>query len=558
MKPFSLRAVRWQMPSAAVAAACFFSSGFLALVYEICWIRKAPLVFGAASFALGTVLGVFFAGLAIGSYFSGRYAQRFTRPLAAFAIIECLVGIAAATSPISFSAADRALDWLYPSIGDHFWHLSIVRLVLVVIVLIPPAILMGTTLPLFCQYFAGHLGGVQRRVGLLYGINTLGAAVGCATCGFILLPKLGTDATLRIGGICNLAVAATAWILDRSRQAHADSAPRAVQGHEESATATYTTDYSSRALTLIFFTMGFVALANEIIWTRFLSLLTYNTVYTYTLTLTVILSGMVIGSVLAATRWYHTASPAATLGGIQIAASITVLGTLSLPAEVWQRWSSPEGMTWQLCLVAMIMLPSSVLSGIAFPISARLITRRPDETAARVGWLAAVNTSGGLVGSAVAGFGALHVIGLHSTVLLTTGATVVIGLIAWWRVDDHLSARVKWSLSVIGCGLWLLVSLASPGRIPGDFLTAHGELVELREGLSGHVAVIRGEEGQLRLEVDRLWQGENRHTHQVLAAHLPMVLHDKPERILVIGLGPGQTASRFLMYPVERLDCVDV
>ncbi|MBA3482331.1 MAG: hypothetical protein H0T51_10995 [Pirellulales bacterium] len=169
-----------------------------------------------------------------------------------------------------------------------------------------------------------------------------------------------------------------------------------------------------------------------------------------------------------------------------------------------------------------------------------------------------LNTSGGLVGSAVVSFGALHVIGLHSTVLLTTAATVVIGLIAWWRVDDHLSARVKWSLSVIGCGLWLLVSLASPGRIPGDFLAAHGELVELREGLSGHVAVIRGEEGQLRLEVDRLWQGENRHTHQVLAAHLPMVLHDQPERILVIGLGPGQTASRFLMYPIERLDCVDV
>ena len=558
MKPFSFQTPRAQLLGNAAAAACFFSSGFLALVYEICWIRKASLVFGAASFAMGTVLGVFFAGLAIGSYVSGRYAQRSSRPLASYAVIEILISIAAITSPIAFGAADHALGWLYPSVGDHFWALCTVRLLIVAALLLPPAVLMGTTLPLFCQHFAGSLESVQRRVGLLYGINTFGAAIGCAICGFLLIPTLGADVTLRLGGLSNLVVAAAAWLVDRSGRAAKVGVRHTPYCHELEATPRASGSTRCRALAPIFFVMGFVALANEIIWARFLSLLTHNTVYTYTLTLTVILSGIVIGSILAATPLFHTISPAATLGGVQVAAAIVVLGTLSLPVEVWQGWSSPEGMTWQLCLVAMIMLPSSVLSGIAFPLAARLVTRRPDETAARVGWLAAVNTFGGLVGSFIVGFGTLHVMGLHATVLMTTAASVLVGLIAWWRIDEHLSKRAKWSLSVIACGIWVLIPLASSSQIPADFLAAHGELVEVREGLSGHVAVVRGEEGQLRLEVDRLWQGENRHTHQVLAAHLPMALHDKPRRILVIGLGPGQTASRFLMYPVERLDCVDI
>jgi spermidine synthase len=37
-----------------------------------------------------------------------------------------------------------------------------------------------------------------------------------------------------------------------------------------------------------------------------------------------------------------------------------------------------------------------------------------------------------------------------------------------------------------------------------------------------------------------------------------MILHQDPQRVLVIGMGTGQTASRFLMYDIKRLDCVDI
>ena len=60
------------------------------------------------------------------------------------------------------------------------------------------------------------------------------------------------------------------------------------------------------------------------------------------------------------------------------------------------------------------------------------------------------------------------------------------------------------------------------------------------------------------LQIDRLWQGRDARNHQVVAAHVPALLHPDPRRVCVVGLGVGQTASRFLMHGAERLDCVDI
>jgi spermidine synthase len=43
-----------------------------------------------------------------------------------------------------------------------------------------------------------------------------------------------------------------------------------------------------------------------------------------------------------------------------------------------------------------------------------------------------------------------------------------------------------------------------------------------------------------------------------MAAHIPCMLHSNPQTIAVIGVGVGQTAKRFLLYPVQRLDCIDI
>jgi spermidine synthase len=54
----------------------FFISGFSGLVYEVVWNRMLVLVFGNTTLSTSTLLASFMAGLSLGSYFLGKYADK--------------------------------------------------------------------------------------------------------------------------------------------------------------------------------------------------------------------------------------------------------------------------------------------------------------------------------------------------------------------------------------------------------------------------------------------------------------------------------------------------
>ena len=58
-----------------VVLACFLFSGAAGLVYEVVWTRMLAQIFGNTTYAVATVLAAFMAGLAIGSYLFGRFAD---------------------------------------------------------------------------------------------------------------------------------------------------------------------------------------------------------------------------------------------------------------------------------------------------------------------------------------------------------------------------------------------------------------------------------------------------------------------------------------------------
>ena len=78
-----------------IAIGCFFLSGVAGLIYEVCWIRRASLVFGSTLFAVSTVLAVFFLGLALGSEVFGRRSRRIAQPLRLYAWLEITLAVLA-------------------------------------------------------------------------------------------------------------------------------------------------------------------------------------------------------------------------------------------------------------------------------------------------------------------------------------------------------------------------------------------------------------------------------------------------------------------------------
>ena len=536
-----------------IAIVCFFLSGFAGLVYEVSWIRKASLVFGSTTFAVSTVLAVFFLGLACGSYLFGRIGQRTLRPLRLYALIEVGLGLFAMASPYLLDFTESFYGPIYRALAGHAVILFVARGVLVSLVILPPTILMGSTLPLFCRQFVRSDAKVANSVGMLYGVNTLGAAVGCAAAGLFLLPTFGLRLSVQLGAalniLCGIAVGLLPITKNQLPQLDRDS------GRSTSQSKTVKERFTAAQIpiAILFFSVGFVVLGSEVLWTRYLRLLTrQNNVYTYTLTLTVVLVGIVLGSFLAS-RLFDRSTPRARYFGLfQILTGLSVLTVMTLPHTFW------AGVKNELGMYFLLLLPPAILSGASFPLAVRMVVEDASRASIGTGRMAAINTLGGILGSLLIGFVGLPIFGIKFSLLFITGISLLTGFAAWFWIDKTFSPLFRGGAVAGALLIWICIPFASRTQIPADFLADGRQLVAFREGFDGDLAVIRRGEEWIELEIDRWWQGSNLKNQQVVGAHIPMLLHPNPKNALVVGAGTGQTPSRFLMYDINHLDCVDI
>jgi spermidine synthase len=550
-----------------IALFCFVLSGFAALVYEISWIRKASLVVGATSYAVSTVLGVFFGGLAIGNYLFGKRTRQQRTPIRLYGKLEIGVGILCILSVFTLPLVESLYSSLYDSIQGGLFMALFIRATLVSICLLPPTILMGATLPLFCRQFIRHKNGVLNSISWLYGLNTLGAAVGAAVCGFALLPTIGVNASIFLAGGISIVVGGIMLVVKLpDTAAHVEE--------EQTPEESEQTKDKSRAMGIVFALSGFAAIGNEIIWTRFLTLIIENNVYTYTLTLTVILLGIVLGSLLASMFTNDLRKSIFRFGVLQIVTGIVTFAIIMAPAEiVWINFIENIGtsnISQQLMLIGLIMLIPSVLAGMAFPIGIRLATSGVTTAGAIVGRLSALNTFGGIIGSFVIGFLVLPKIGLENAISLTAVCNVIAGFLVWMKLDESkiLQKRVGWILVVaitfVGIRLTSNSFIVERTRVPFDMLrmgrtipTLDENNFAMVEGVNSFLTVV--ENGDIfELHIDKQWQGNSQRTQQFLAGHIPSIVHGTPKDVCVVGLGTGQTAKRFLMHEIDKLDLVEI
>ncbi|MBW1805603.1 MAG: fused MFS/spermidine synthase, partial [Deltaproteobacteria bacterium] len=533
--------------------ACFFISGLVALIYEICWIRKASLAFGSTTLAVSTVVAVFFGGLALGSYISGRYSEKTTQPLKVYALLEIILGLVTLLNPLLFSLAEDFSGLFYPFVMQSLPLLALIRFTIVLALILPSTILMGASLPLFCRQFVKNERSIGLSIGLLYGLNTMGAVIGCIMCGFYLIPHLGVNRTIWVGSVINILIGLIVWSIKLPA--------RPLSGRDVIPMRSFVHDRSYRRTTLIvpvlFFITGFVALGNEILWTRYLSLIIHNTVHTYTLTLAVMLSGIVIGSALISVFADRTDRRVPIFGAAHLLSGISVLILLMIPAECWKGVIDTKAVSTHLWIFIVLLLLPAILSGISFPLAIRMVISDPSLAGMGVGRMTAINTAGGIAGSLTAGFLILPVIGLHKGLLLTTGTSLLIGFAALLLLESDIKPLIRKMVIIISLIVWICVPLLFGTRLPEDFLAERGRLVDFIEGIGSNLAVVKRND-TLTLEIDRMWQGQDIKGHQIMAAHIPMLIHHEPRDVLVVGAGVGQTASRFLFYDIERLDYVEL
>ena len=151
-------------------------------------------------------------GLAIGAAVAGRVAVRLSpqAALRAYAALELLIAALAFALPFELSWLEPLLAWAYGT-GSGGATFALVRIACALAVVTLPAVAMGATLPLVVRGSVTLAARAGREAGLLYAMNTLGAAAGAILAGFVLLPALGMRATTFVAMALNGGSAALGW-----------------------------------------------------------------------------------------------------------------------------------------------------------------------------------------------------------------------------------------------------------------------------------------------------------------------------------------------------------
>jgi spermidine synthase len=286
----------------------FLGSGCAALIYEIVWLQMLELVIGASGISLGVLLGAFMGGMCLGSSLLPRLLPPHYHSLHLFALLELGIGIIGILALFGI-----------PFIADFYTGLQghgiFARALIASLCLVPPAMLMGATLPLVSRFVEATPEGVSW-MGFFYGANLAGAVIGCLSAGFFLLRLFDIFTATYTAAAINLLVSLTAFVL--ARRTVASHSPGASAAHRASECPSSALIYVAIALS------GFSALGAEVVWTRLLSLLLGGTVYSFSIILAVFLVGLGFGSAVGSHLARSGADPRRALAASQILLTIGI------------------------------------------------------------------------------------------------------------------------------------------------------------------------------------------------------------------------------------------
>jgi len=565
-------------------------SGAAALVYESLWLRSFGLIFGGTTSAVAMVLAVFMGGLAIGSALVARRAV--ADPLRAYARLELSTGAAAlATLPLL-----RALPWAYgmlvarSGLTGTAEHAGIA--LLAALVLLPATILLGATVPLAVAFLSRAGSEVHAGFGRLYLLNTLGGAVGVALAPFVLVPALGVHATFVVAASVSFFVGGVALRLSRESGPLPSPSGDPPTMSEPPAAGDVP---AGPALGLgLAFASGAATFGIEVLWTRSYALVIGSSVYAFSLVLLAVLLGIAAGTGVYGARRSPILHPARVTGLLFVLAGAAVLagqwaiGRLPIVSLVALELLPVSFGLHQLSYLALCfatLLPVCVVLGLTFPLLLHLSSRAREGPQRAAGRLYAWNTAGAIAGALAADLVFIPRLGLQPPYLVFAALLVAGGVLALaaatrrrllvaalacavaWGATLALAPRYKpWdpvimSSGVHRYGLEWIHRLEKPGRL-GAWLREQRTLLFYREGREAVVAVSEAKGSARRfLSVNGktdAGSGTEDVVTQKFIAHVPMLLHPAPRRVLVIGWGAGATAAAAAAHPLERLECVEI
>ncbi len=544
--------------------------GLTALGQQLLWTRRMVDISGGTAESASRVLGCFFLGLSLGAACAAwRGCREIVRPWRMLALIEGGIIL----SGIGFFLLPPGVDWVWSRIGLEAaigWQGSIIKTLVSVIAILPPAFLMGWFLPIAIKAMRWNAQSFSRKGLILYAVNTFGGVIGLMVISLIALEQFGVrGAFMLLLGLHTLCLLVFLFLDYRSPPVCKTQIPRENAPHDSIASTTSDNTHPGILLGLAFFS-GFAVLAAEVIVLKMVLLVAPLSFHAPAVVLTVVILA------LAMAAWFAAAvnKSSYTLGGCMWLAAIT---SLLAPFVFYgiAKWTgglptADSFVYWWLRLVALTALafgPGFFFAGFVFPLlssawsqSATTWKSRPDGGHAW-GWLLAVSGLGGLLGAEFAYRILLPAAGIYQSLgwIALAYAIVALACAGVFQMKNNPLRPFRGKVVVMG-GMVLVVVILLP-ILPTVNPHLPATVIWERSGADGTVAVVEFNDGDRAILVSNqyfLGSISGRYS-QERQGHLPLLLHPQPHCVGFLGVATGMTpAAAVIQTAPQKVEAFEI
>lgn len=313
--------------------------------------------------------------------------------------------------------------------------------------------------------------------------------------------------------------------------------------------------YGSVRLKAAIIVMGFSAASSQVLVLREL-LVVFNG---NELTIGIILANWLIlealGSFLSKEKASIARRPLANIALIQICISVSTILAIMAVRTFRYCLDIPSGESlgifYIFCVSFAVLFPIAFMDGVLFPYGCRSLSsyQKREEVPAYVYLLQAT-------GAASAGIILIFTLHRLSTIVLSS-LLLLVNLISVACYLPLVTEKFKLILTGLIVAFSFFMGSSLPERlnqITAGFLWYEFKVEEVKNSKYSNIAVISRED-QYTFLVNGLPYAVSTYDHQIEElAHFPMLFHENPENILVIGSGAGGLLRELMKYEFLMID----
>lgn len=569
---------------------CILLSGCCCLLHELIWIWSIGARLGTSPSVLIVTISALLLGLALGGYGGGILADQGDHPLRTYGLIQGGLGILGLGMPFYLRLAGPIMSSLHGAklTPDHY-ILAVIRFLIIFALLLLPSGLIGALFPLANKALIHTEDQVCARSGLLYGLHLLGLMMAALVGNYWLFPRYGLTWPIFLAS--GLEILICLWLI--FIESPQSSTPAPVM--KKTCPKTLASDFSAKAVLVFFLTLfTFVALSLlSVVWLRVNLLVIGPSLSSFIIIFSTLIGGMAIGSLLFGRLFDQKKDPFLIFGLLAIALagslfSLTPLfEKLPIAAVPMVTFFSDRILvlhsTQFFGLFFFFFVPTAI-AGALWPLFNKLYLTNLQKVGRSSGLVLMSSLLGAAIGLVVAGLVTIPRFGLQNTMLGATCLTALLGglgLLVSPSLSNFkktivvlllvlgslfsLTTQPVWNKKLLTSGSYLYARIynklrESTHQSLAEVIKAQGEIIFYREDAYMTASVKKDINQTISLHLDGKTEitSQEDHITQKLLAHLPILLHPDPQKILLFGFGSSLTIETAAHYPIQHLKCVEI